>query len=64
MFTTGKTYNVYHCTGKLGGRGEAVDIADTVYEINSFLDKHLCLFSQGLTYPSENIKVNNSILSI
>ena len=35
----------------------AVDMVDAAFKINTFLNKHLCLFTQGLTYKNKNIKV-------
>ena len=34
-----------------------VDVVDATFKINTFLNKHLCLFTQGLTYKNKNIKV-------
>lgn len=42
----------------------AVDIVDATFKINSFLNKHLCLFTQGLTYKNENIKGYLDVLSM
>ena len=34
-----------------------VDMVDATFKINTFLNKHLCLFTQWLTYKNKNIKV-------
>jgi len=42
----------------------SVDVVDATFKINSFLNKHLCLFTQGLTYKTENIKGYLDVLSM
>jgi len=41
-----------------------VDIVDATFKINSFLNKHLCLFTQGLTYKNKSIKGYLDVLSM
>lgn len=36
-------------------------MVDATFKINTFLNKHLCLFTQGLTYKNKNIKVGAEI---
>ncbi|KAL5268172.1 hypothetical protein ACHWQZ_G002135 [Mnemiopsis leidyi] len=41
-----------------------VDMVDATFKINTFLNKHLCLFTQGLTYKNKNIKGYLDVLSM
>ncbi|XP_063683607.1 uncharacterized protein LOC134818116 [Bolinopsis microptera] len=52
---------------KVASREEAtptVDMVDAAFKINTFLNKHLCLFTQGLTYKNKNIKGYLDVLSM